>query len=247
MRRMWRPRDELKRHYDVVIVGGGSHGLATAYYLAKHHGITNVADPREELHRLRRRRAEHDDHPRELPHARGRRVLQGERQALREALAPTSTSTSCSRSTGHLTLAHSDRSLIVQTERAEVNQLLGIDSRVVDARRGRASSAPRSTSPTTSPGRSSARCTTRRGGIIRHDAVVWGFAKRRRPAGRRDPPGHRGDRDRPGERPRDRRADEPRRHRLRHRDLRARPAGRRSSATWPACRCRSRRTSSRRS
>ncbi|MDA0998866.1 MAG: FAD-dependent oxidoreductase, partial [Proteobacteria bacterium] len=32
-----------KSHYDVVIVGGGGHGLATAYYLAKEHGITNVA------------------------------------------------------------------------------------------------------------------------------------------------------------------------------------------------------------
>ena len=40
---MWRPRRELKHRYDVVIVGGGSHGLATAYYLAKGHGIRNVA------------------------------------------------------------------------------------------------------------------------------------------------------------------------------------------------------------
>src|SRR3954454_2120425 len=41
-RRMWRKRPELKNRYDVVIIGGGSHGLATAYYL-KQHGITNVA------------------------------------------------------------------------------------------------------------------------------------------------------------------------------------------------------------
>ena len=32
-----------KKEYDVIIVGGGGHGLATAYYLAKEHGITNIA------------------------------------------------------------------------------------------------------------------------------------------------------------------------------------------------------------
>ncbi|MEY1554820.1 sarcosine oxidase subunit beta family protein [Yoonia sp. R2331] len=42
----WKPvwRDpEPKAEYDVVIIGGGGHGLSTAYYLAKEHGITNVA------------------------------------------------------------------------------------------------------------------------------------------------------------------------------------------------------------
>ena len=39
---LWRS-PEPKRAYDVVIIGGGGHGLATAYYLAKNHGITNVA------------------------------------------------------------------------------------------------------------------------------------------------------------------------------------------------------------
>ncbi len=66
---------ELKRHYDVVIVGGGSHGLATAYYLAKHHGIDGRGDPREELHRLRCSGAQHDNHPVQLPHSRGRSLL----------------------------------------------------------------------------------------------------------------------------------------------------------------------------
>ena len=42
----WEPawRDASpKSSYDVIIIGGGGHGLATAYYLAKNHGITNVA------------------------------------------------------------------------------------------------------------------------------------------------------------------------------------------------------------
>ena len=44
--RDWKPawrKPSPKSSYDVVIIGGGGHGLATAYYLAKEHGITNVA------------------------------------------------------------------------------------------------------------------------------------------------------------------------------------------------------------
>lgn len=42
----WKPawrKPEPKPSYDVIIIGGGGHGLSTAYYLAKEHGVTNVA------------------------------------------------------------------------------------------------------------------------------------------------------------------------------------------------------------
>ena len=41
--RMFRQHDTLKSSYHVVIIGAGGHGLAAAYYLARDHGITNIA------------------------------------------------------------------------------------------------------------------------------------------------------------------------------------------------------------
>src|ERR1700730_8690162 len=42
----WQPawrESKVKASYDVVVIGGGGHGLATAYYLARKHGVRNVA------------------------------------------------------------------------------------------------------------------------------------------------------------------------------------------------------------
>ena len=83
----------LKKHYDVVIVGGGSHGLATAYYLAKHHGITDVAILEKSYIGSGAAGPQHDDHPLELPHARGRGVLHARASSSTRSSPPTSTST----------------------------------------------------------------------------------------------------------------------------------------------------------
>jgi sarcosine oxidase subunit beta len=77
---------------------------------------------------------------------------------------------------GHLTLAHSDRALNVMHERAEVNALLGIDSRVVYPAEiaelcPQLDLSERQTWPILGA------LYHRPGGIIRHDAVVWGFAR----------------------------------------------------------------------
>ncbi len=147
---------------------------------------------------------------------------------------------------GHLTLAHTDSSLRVMQERAEVNELLGIDSRVVYPKEI-ARMCPQldlSDQPTWpimgalyhAPG-----------GIIRHDAVVWGFARGADRGGVEIHQGTKVTGDRDGRRPRDRRADEPRPHRGGRGRVGDGAAGRRSSAASPACGCRSRRTSSRRS
>lgn len=39
----WRSVEQPKKAYDIIIVGGGGHGLGAAYYLAKQHGLRNIA------------------------------------------------------------------------------------------------------------------------------------------------------------------------------------------------------------
>ena len=193
--RMWRPRGELKRRYDVVIVGGGSHGLATAYYLAKNHGVRDVAVLEQLVHRLGRVRPQHDDHPLELPHARRAPRSTSGASKLYEQLSGELDFNLMFSQHGHLTLAHSDRSLRVMQERAEVNQLLGIDSRVVlpDGDRAALPAArPLAAADVADRGRALPRAGRDHPPRRRR----LGLRARRRPAGRRDPPVHGGDRDR---------------------------------------------------
>jgi sarcosine oxidase subunit beta len=173
--RMWRPRSELKRRYDVVIIGAGSHGLATAYYLAKNHGITDVAVLEQSyigsgaagrnttIIRANYRTPEGAEFY--------RRSL-----ALYEGLGAELDFNLLFSQQGHLTLAHSDRAMITMAERAEVNQLLGIDSRVVYPNEiARLCPELNLSQDVTWPVMGALYHPP--GGIIRHDAVVWGLAR----------------------------------------------------------------------
>ena len=89
------PRAEAD--YDVVIVGGGGHGLATAYYLAKEHGISNVAVVEKGWLGGGNTGPEHDDRALELPAA-GDMPFYEKSMKLWEGLRRTSTTTRCSAS-----------------------------------------------------------------------------------------------------------------------------------------------------
>ena len=175
VRRMWRPRSELKDRYDVVIVGAGSHGLATAYYLVKNHGVKSVAV-------LEKSYIGSGAAGRNTTIIRSNyRTPEGaafykRSVELYEGLGADLDFNLLFSQSGHLTLAHSERAMVTMTERAEVNQLLGIDSRLVhnDEIAQLCPELDLSDHPTWPvlgalyhpPG-----------GIIRHDAVVWGFAR----------------------------------------------------------------------
>jgi sarcosine oxidase, subunit beta len=172
-RRMWRPRAELRDSYDVVIVGGGSHGLATAYYLTQ-RGIRNVAV-------LEKGYIGSGAAGRNTAILRSNyRTPEGARfyeQSLRlyERLSTELDFNLLFAKQGHLTLAHSDRAEFVMEERAEVNRLLDIDSRVI----GR-DEIERLVPAMNLSGEAAypiqAALYHPPGGTIRHDAVVWGFA-----------------------------------------------------------------------
>ena len=173
--RMWRPRGELRRRYDVVIIGGGSHGLATAYYLAKNHGITDVAVLEQSyigsgaagrnttIIRANYRTPEGAEFY--------RRSVE-----LYKGLGADLDFNLLFSQQGHLTLAHSDRAMITMAERAEVNQLLGIDSRLVYPDEiARLCPELNLSEDATWPVMGALYHAP--GGIIRHDAVVWGLAR----------------------------------------------------------------------
>jgi sarcosine oxidase subunit beta len=171
--RMWRSHD-LKKSYDVVIIGAGVHGLAIAYYLGK-RGLTNVAV-------LDKGYLGGGASGRNTAIIRSNyRTPEGvafydESLKLYETLALELDYNVMFSQQGHLTVAHTDRGVTTLRERAETNRLLGVNSRLVTPKEIAAmvpgmDVSERAHQPIL------AGLYHPPGGIIRHDAVVWGYAR----------------------------------------------------------------------
>ena len=172
--RMWRPR-ELRSSYDVVIIGAGIHGLATAYYLGKRHGLKKIA-------LLDKGYLGSGNSGRNTAILRSNyRTQEGipfydASVKLYEQMSQELEWNVLFSQCGHLTLAHSDSSLIGLRVRAENNQVLGVDSKLIypdEIKRmvPGIDISSRARFPII------AALYHPPGGVIRHDAVVWGYAR----------------------------------------------------------------------
>jgi sarcosine oxidase subunit beta len=171
--RMWRSHD-LKRSYDIVIVGAGVHGLAIGYYLGK-HGLTNIAV-------LDKGYLGGGASGRNTAIIRSNyRTPQGvafydESVRLYERLAEELDYNLMFSQQGHLTVAHTERGVTTLRERAETNRLLKVDSSLID-RNEIARLVPGLDVSDRPHQPILAGLYHPPGGIIRHDAVVWGYAR----------------------------------------------------------------------
>jgi sarcosine oxidase subunit beta len=172
--RMWR-RHELKSSYDVVIVGAGAHGLAAAYYLGKQHGVRSVA-------LLDKSYLGYGASGRNTAIIRSNyRTPEGipfydASLKLYEQMSREVGWNVLFSQVGHLTLAHNDSSVTGLRVRAENNQLLGVNSRMID-RDEIQKLAPAMNLDPAARYPVLAALYHPPGGIIRHDAVVWGYAR----------------------------------------------------------------------
>jgi sarcosine oxidase subunit beta len=171
--RMWRAH-EMGESYDVVIVGGGAHGLACAYYLAKNHGITNVAV-------MEKQYIGSGGSGRNTTIIRSNYLtpegvrFYDESVKLYEEMSAEFDFNVMFSQRGHLTLAHTDGSLRTMRRRAEVNRLQSVDSSVIYPEEVKRLCPPIDVSEHPRYPILGALYHPP-GGIIRHDAVVWGYA-----------------------------------------------------------------------
>jgi heterotetrameric sarcosine oxidase beta subunit len=172
-RETWR-KAEPKSAYDVVVIGAGGHGLATAFYLAENHGIRSVAV-------LEKGYVGGGNVGRNTTIVRSNYMLDGNTQfyehsmKLWEGLSGTLGYNVMFSQRGQLVLAHSIDQLDYFTRRANIMRLNGIDAEILgldDVRRmvPYVDFSPEARFPVCGG------IFQGRAGTARHDAVAWGYA-----------------------------------------------------------------------
>jgi sarcosine oxidase subunit beta len=176
--RSWQPawrKAAPKARYDVVIIGGGGHGLATAYYLAKEHGIRDVAV-------LERGAIGLGNTGRNTTIIRSNYLWEESARIyehslkLWEGLSAELNFNVMLSQRGVLNLAHSEADIREGHRRVNANRLGGIDAEWLEPEEARRFC------PILNVGRAArypvlGATLQRRGGVARHDAVAWGYAR----------------------------------------------------------------------
>ena len=172
--RTWR-NPTPKKKYDVIIIGGGGHGLATAYYLAKEHGITNVAVIEKGYlgggntarnTTIVRSNYLWDEAAHLYEHA----------MKLWEGLSQDLNYNVMFSQRGVLNLGHTLQDMRDIERRVNANRLNGIDGEVLDPQQIKEIVPHMDCSQNTRYPVMGASWQPR-GGVARHDAVAWGFAR----------------------------------------------------------------------
>ncbi|MDH3671870.1 MAG: sarcosine oxidase subunit beta family protein [Gammaproteobacteria bacterium] len=170
----WRS-PEPKKEYDVIIVGAGGHGLATAYYLAKEHGVTDIAVLEKgwlgggntgRNTTIIRSNYLWDESAAIYEHA--LKLYEGLSQELNYNIMLSQR--------GVLNLAHNLHDLRELSRRVNAIRLNGVDSEILTTEQVKAMVPIMNTSPHSRYPVLGASL-QRRGGTARHDAVAWGFAR----------------------------------------------------------------------
>ena len=172
--KQWRS-PEPKREYDVVVIGAGGHGLATAYYLAKEHGIRNVAV-------VERGYLGGGNTARNTTIIRSNYLtpegVQFYDQSVKlwQDLSEDFDLNLFYSTRGHFTLAHTDASMRTMRWRAEVNKHYGVRSEVVDAAYVK-KTLPMMDIECGGHAPVLGALYHEPGAIARHDAVAWGYGR----------------------------------------------------------------------
>ena len=172
--RAWRS-PEPRPSYDIAIVGGGGHGLATAYYLSREHGLGNIAV-------LEKGWLGGGNTGRNTTIIRSNYLwdesahLYEKSLQLYEGLSRELNFNIMLSQRGVLNLAHNEHDLKELSRRVRAIRLNGIDSEALDPAGVKAEVPIINTSPDVRYPILGASI-QRRGGVARHDAVAWGFAR----------------------------------------------------------------------